>query len=35
VLAPTGEGAKLYETLGFETHPQPADRWFYLPTATY
>jgi GNAT superfamily N-acetyltransferase len=33
VLDPSPEGAKLYESLGFETHPQPPDRWFYLPTA--
>jgi GNAT superfamily N-acetyltransferase len=31
VLAPSPDGAKLYQALGFETHPQPADRWFYLP----
>ena len=31
VLAPTEDGAKLYGTLGFETHRQPSDRWFYLP----
>ena len=33
VLAPSPDGAKLYETLGFETHPQPPDRWFYLPAS--
>jgi GNAT superfamily N-acetyltransferase len=33
VLDPSPEGAKLYESLGFETHRQPPDRWFYLPTA--
>lgn len=32
VLAPSPDGSKLYDALGFETHPQPADRWFYLPT---
>jgi GNAT superfamily N-acetyltransferase len=31
VLAPSPDGAKLYESLGFETHAQPPDRWFYLP----
>jgi GNAT superfamily N-acetyltransferase len=31
VLAPSPDGAKLYATLGFETHRQPSDRWFYLP----
>lgn len=31
VLAASPEGAKLYRSLGFETHAQPADRWFYLP----
>jgi GNAT superfamily N-acetyltransferase len=33
VLDPSPEGAKLYESLGFETHRQPPDRWFYLPTS--
>ena len=33
VLAPTPDGARLYEALGFETHRQPPDRWLYLPTA--
>ena len=32
VLDSSPEGAKLYESLGFETHRQPPDRWFYLPT---
>jgi GNAT superfamily N-acetyltransferase len=31
VLAPSPDGKKLYDSLGFETRPQPADRWFYLP----
>ena len=31
VLAPSPDGAALYRTLGFETHRQPPDRWFYLP----
>jgi GNAT superfamily N-acetyltransferase len=31
VLAPSPDGAKLYQALGFETHPQPVGRWFYLP----
>jgi GNAT superfamily N-acetyltransferase len=31
VLAPSPDGAKLYEALAFETYEQPADRWFYLP----
>ena len=31
VLAPSPDGAKLYESLGFETHPQPPGRWFYAP----
>ncbi len=31
VLAPSPDGAKLYAALGFERHPQPPDRWFYLP----
>jgi GNAT superfamily N-acetyltransferase len=31
VLGPSRDGEQLYRTLGFETHPQPADRWFYLP----
>ena len=31
VLAPSPDGAALYRSLGFETHPQPPDRWFYLP----
>jgi GNAT superfamily N-acetyltransferase len=30
VLAPSPDGAKLYQALRFETHPLPADRWFYL-----
>jgi GNAT superfamily N-acetyltransferase len=33
VLDPSPDGAKLYATLGFETHRQPPDRWFYLPPA--
>ena len=32
VLAASPDGASLYKTLGFETHAQPDDRWFYLPT---
>jgi GNAT superfamily N-acetyltransferase len=32
VLAASPDGARLYESLGFETRAQPADRWFYLPT---
>ena len=32
VLAASPDGARLYKTLGFQTHPQPGDRWFYLPT---
>jgi GNAT superfamily N-acetyltransferase len=31
VLAPSPDGAALYRALGFETHRQPPDRWFYLP----
>ena len=31
VLTPSPDGAKLYQALGFETHPQPVRRWFYLP----
>jgi len=31
VLGPSPDGAKLYGALGFETHRQPRDRWFYLP----
>jgi GNAT superfamily N-acetyltransferase len=31
VLAPSPDGEKLYLTLGFESHPQPPDRWFYAP----
>ena len=31
VLAPSPDGAKLYQALGFTTHRQPAHRWFYLP----
>jgi GNAT superfamily N-acetyltransferase len=31
VLAPSPDGAKLYETLGLEIHPQPSGRCFYLP----
>jgi GNAT superfamily N-acetyltransferase len=34
VLAASPEGARLYKTLGFETHAQPEDRWFYLPPPT-
>jgi GNAT superfamily N-acetyltransferase len=34
VLAPSPDGAKLYNALGFETHRQPADRSFYLPPTT-
>jgi predicted N-acetyltransferase YhbS len=33
VLAPTPDGAELYEALGFEHHPLPRDHWFYLPVA--
>jgi GNAT superfamily N-acetyltransferase len=32
VLDPSPEGGKLYESLGFDFHRQPEDRWFYLPT---
>jgi GNAT superfamily N-acetyltransferase len=31
VLAPTVDGAELYEALGFESHLSPPDRWFYAP----
>jgi GNAT superfamily N-acetyltransferase len=31
VLGPSPDGEQLYRTLGFEIHPQPPDRWFYLP----
>jgi GNAT superfamily N-acetyltransferase len=31
VLDPSPDGAKLYESLGFDVHRQLADRWFYLP----
>lgn len=31
VLAPSRDGAKLYQKLGFEPHRQPSDRWFHLP----
>jgi len=31
VLGPSPDGEQLYKALGFETHPQPPDRWFYLP----
>lgn len=31
VLGASPDGAKLYSSLGFETHRQPRDRWFYLP----
>lgn len=34
VLAPSPDGAKLYTSIGFETHRQPHNRWFYLPTPT-
>jgi GNAT superfamily N-acetyltransferase len=33
VLGSSPDGAALYETLGFESHPQPPDRWFYAPFA--
>jgi GNAT superfamily N-acetyltransferase len=33
VLAPSPDGAKLYEALAFQTYEQPADRWFYLPVS--
>ncbi len=32
-LAPSPDGAKLYEALGFERHPGPPNRWFYLPSS--
>jgi hypothetical protein len=32
VLAASPDGAALYKTLGFVTHAQPVERWFYLPT---
>jgi GNAT superfamily N-acetyltransferase len=32
VLAPSPDGAKLYESLGFETYSQPSGRWFYAPS---
>ena len=31
VLAPTPQGAELYKSLGFTTHPLPPDRCFHLP----
>ena len=31
VLGASPDGAMLYRALGFETHRQPPDRWFYLP----
>jgi GNAT superfamily N-acetyltransferase len=31
VLAPSPDGAKLAQSLGFQTAPTPPDRWFYLP----
>jgi GNAT superfamily N-acetyltransferase len=31
VLAPSPDGAELYESLGFESHQTPPDRWFYAP----
>lgn len=31
VLGPSPDGEQLYLTLGFESHPQPPDRWFYAP----
>jgi GNAT superfamily N-acetyltransferase len=31
VLAPTPDGRKLAEALGFDVTPTPGDRWFYLP----
>ena len=31
LLAPSPDGAALYATLGFESRPQPPDRWFYAP----
>jgi ribosomal protein S18 acetylase RimI-like enzyme len=31
VLAPSADGAKLYDALGFKTYEQPADRWFLPP----
>ena len=31
VLDPSPDGAKLYESLGFDVHRQLTDRWFYLP----
>lgn len=31
VLGPSPDGAALYETLGFESHQQPPDRWFHAP----
>ena len=33
VLAPSPDGAKLYEALRFERHASPPDRWFYLPSS--
>ena len=33
VLAPSPDGAKLYEALGFERHASPPGRWFYLPSS--
>jgi GNAT superfamily N-acetyltransferase len=31
VLAPSPDGPKLAQSLGFQTAPTPPDRWFYLP----
>jgi len=31
VLAPSPDGERLYQTLGFRRHLQPPARWFYLP----
>lgn len=31
VLAPSPDGARLYEALGFQTQRQPEDRWFFVP----
>jgi GNAT superfamily N-acetyltransferase len=31
VLAPSPDGAKLYESIGFTSHREPSGRWFYFP----
>ena len=33
LLAPSPDGDALYETLGFESHRQPPDRWFHAPSS--